>query len=208
MSRPLDAVEYDVAAPRRRGRDDARRRGGCENLRTHRTTTTPSPRPRERVITRRFAAYVHDVEHVVLDNLQFMTQAGPRDASRFEAQDRAIARFRDFATRRGVHVVLVVHPRKEDPTQKLALTSIYGGAKAAQEADNVLILQAPAQPVAPGHASSQSSQAPIPKWVEVAKNRYAGTLGSVMMAFNDTTCRYYELSAGASASSSSGAAAG
>ena len=44
------------------------------------------------------------------------------------------------------------------------------------------------------------------KWVEVAKNRYAGTLGSVMMAFNDTTCRYYELSAGASASSSSGAA--
>ena len=153
-----------------------------------------------------FAAYVHDVEHVVLDNLQFMTQAGPRDASRFEAQDRAIARFRDFATRRGVHVVLVVHPRKEDPTQKLALTSIYGGAKAAQEADNVLILQAPAQPAAPGHASSQSSQAPIPKWVEVAKNRYAGTLGSVMMAFNDTTCRYYELSAGASASSASGAA--
>ena len=152
---------------------------------------------------RRFAAYVHDVEHVVLDNLQFMTQAGPRDASRFEAQDRAIARFRDFATRRGVHVVLVVHPRKEDPTQKLALTSIYGGAKAAQEADNVLILQAPAQPAAPGHASSQSSQAPVPKWVEVAKNRYAGTLGSVMMAFNDTTCRYYELSAGASASSSS-----
>ena len=47
---------------------------------------------------------------------------------------------------RGVHVVLVVHPRKEDPTQKLALTSIYGGAKAAQEADNVLILQAPAPP--------------------------------------------------------------
>ena len=41
---PLDAVEYDVAAPRRRGRDDARRRGGCENLRAHRTTTTPSPR--------------------------------------------------------------------------------------------------------------------------------------------------------------------
>ena len=149
----------------------------------------PSPRP-QRVITRRFAAYVHDVEHVVLDNLQFMTQAGPRDASRFEAQDRAIARFRDFATRRGVHVVLVVHPRKEDPTQKLALTSIYGGAKAAQEADNVLILQAP-----------------VPKWVEVAKNRYAGTLGSVMMAFNDTTCRYYELQSSA-ASSSSGAAAG
>ena len=39
---------------------------------------------------RRFAAYVHDVEHVVLDNLQFMTQAGPRDASRFE--DRVAAR--------------------------------------------------------------------------------------------------------------------
>ena len=189
---------YAWMMPRRRRR--ARERPTYASC--HGAATTPSPRPRERVATRRFAAYVHDVEHVVLDNLQFMTQAGPRDASRFEAQDRAIARFRDFATRRGVHVVLVVHPRKEDPTQKLALTSIYGGAKAAQEADNVLILQAPAPP------PQAQSQAPIPKWVEVAKNRYAGTLGSVMMAFNDTTCRYYELSAGASASSSSGAAAG
>ena len=120
-----------------------------------------------------------------------MTQAA-RGGDRFEAQDRAVARFRDFATSRGVHVVLVVHPRKEDPTQKLALTSIYGGAKAAQEADNVLILQAPAQPVNPGAPTPPQN---VPKWLEVAKNRYAGKLGSVMMAFNDATCRYYELAA-------------
>ena len=35
-----------------------------------------------------------------------------------------------------------------------------------------------------------------PKWVDVVKNRYAGSLGSVMMAYSGPTCRYYELAAG------------
>ena len=92
-------------------------------------------------------------------------------------------------------VILVVHPRKEDPHAKLALTSIYGGAKAAQEADNVLILQAPLPPPPPGGAAAAPS-ANGPKWVDVVKNRYAGSLGSVMMAYSGPTCRYYELAAG------------
>ena len=92
-------------------------------------------------------------------------------------------------------VILVVHPRKEDPHAKLALTSIYGGAKAAQEADNVLILQAPLPPPTPGGAAAAPS-ANGPKWVDVVKNRYAGSLGSVMMAYSGPTCRYYELAAG------------
>ena len=156
-----------------------------------------------------FAHYVHDVEHVVLDNLQFMTQSSTstRSFDKWGAQDEAIAKFRDFATKNAVHVVLVVHPRKEDPHARLALTSIYGGAKAAQEADNVIILQAPLPPPvhANGHHAANGQQhsgaakpAPNagPKWVEVVKNRYAGLLGSVMMAYSEPTCRYYELAAG------------
>ena len=56
-----------------------------------------------------FAAYVHDVEHVVLDNLQFMTPAGGagRSFDKWAAQDAAVAKFRDFATRRSVHAILV-----------------------------------------------------------------------------------------------------
>ena len=56
-----------------------------------------------------FAAYVHDVEHVVLDNLQFMTPAGGagRSFDKWAAQDAAVAKFRDFATRRSVHAIPV-----------------------------------------------------------------------------------------------------
>lgn len=37
-------------------------------------------------------------------------------------------------------MVLVIHPRKEDD-ERLTANSIFGGAKATQEADNVILLQ-------------------------------------------------------------------
>jgi twinkle protein len=46
-----------------------------------------------------------------------------------------------FATDKNVHVTLVVHPRKEDENVRLGLASIFGGAKATQEADLIVILQ-------------------------------------------------------------------
>ena len=36
---------------------------------------------------------------------------------------------------------LVIHPRKEKEDGDLTTASIFGGAKASQEADNVLIVQ-------------------------------------------------------------------
>ena len=155
-------------------------------------------------------AYAQDVDHVLLDNLQFlMSQAltGPRggsaEGSKFDLQDRAIGertaralialrnracdillpetppttfashsdRFRAFATRHNVHVTLVVHPRKEPETAPLSLASVFGTAKATQEADNVLILQR--------DASSGS------KSIDVKKNRYDGALGSVPLRFDE-----------------------
>ena len=47
---------------------------------------------------------------------------------------------RKFATSHNCHVTLVIHPRKEDE-DLLTANSIFGGAKATQEADNVLLLQ-------------------------------------------------------------------
>lgn len=38
------------------------------------------------------------------------------------------------------HVTMVIHPRKER-TEELTTSSIFGSAKATQEADNVLIIQ-------------------------------------------------------------------
>lgn len=59
---------------------------------------------------------------------------------RFWKQDAIVAAFRQFATRKNCHVTLVIHPRKERDDD-LTASSIFGGAKASQEADNILILQ-------------------------------------------------------------------
>lgn len=60
---------------------------------------------------------------------------------RFWRQDKIIAEFRTFATKYNCHVTLVIHPRKEKIDEELTTASIFGGAKASQEADNVLIIQ-------------------------------------------------------------------
>jgi twinkle protein len=57
-----------------------------------------------------------------------------------------------------VNVILVIHPRKEDENVPLQVSSIFGGAKASQEADLVLILQRLANEV----------------YLDVKKNRYDG----------------------------------
>lgn len=64
-----------------------------------------------------------------------------RHLDRFWKQDLIIANFRSFATRKNCHVTLVIHPRKEKDAEDLTMSSIFGGAKASQEADNILIIQ-------------------------------------------------------------------
>ncbi|KAL7553107.1 hypothetical protein ACHAWF_016365 [Thalassiosira exigua] len=135
-----------------------------------------------------YAAYVHDVEHIILDNMQFMISrqaAGKRSGSsfdKFDMQDIAIEKFRKFATDYNVHVTLVVHPRKEDEGARLGMSSFYGSAKATQEADTVLILQSDGKR----------------KFVEVKKNRFDGTLGHAPLYFQLRSGRYSETEEGAS----------
>ena len=123
-----------------------------------------------------YACYAHDVEHVVLDNLQFMLSGQGKGYDRFENQDRAIEKFRRFATDKNVHVTLVIHPRKEQDGEPLGITSVFGGAKATQEADNILVLQ---------HVVKQTQEGGEVgfKYVEVKKNRYDGELGRVYLKF-------------------------
>eukprot|EP00658_Telonema_sp_P-2_P021192 TRINITY_DN18428_c0_g2_i1.p1 TRINITY_DN18428_c0_g2~~TRINITY_DN18428_c0_g2_i1.p1 ORF type:complete len:197 (-),score=43.24 TRINITY_DN18428_c0_g2_i1:134-724(-) len=123
-----------------------------------------------------YACYAHDVEHVILDNLQFMLSGQGRGYDRFDAQDRAIEKFRKFATSKNVHVTLVIHPRKETDGEPLGITSVFGGAKATQEADNVLVLQHLVKPTQDGGSIDL-------KYLEVKKNRYDGELGRVYLKF-------------------------
>ena len=86
-----------------------------------------------------------------------------------------IEKFRKFATLHDVHVTLVIHPRKE-VADTLTGDSIFGGAKATQEADNVILLQ------------KEEVMANVTrKYVEVVKNRFSGDLGSVPLFFNKGT---------------------
>ena len=94
-----------------------------------------------------FAVYRDDVKHIILDNLQFMlprSMGGKMFRSgfeKFDLQDIAIEKFRKFATEKKVNIILVVHPRKETEASVLDISSVFGTAKATQEADIVLILQ-------------------------------------------------------------------
>ena len=115
-----------------------------------------------------YSVYAYDVEQIILDNFEFMMGASYKGYERFDAQERALHEFRKFATAQNVHVTLVIHPRKEPEEQALNISSVFGTAKATQEADNVLILQ---------------NENGVKK-LEVKKNRFDGDLGSVSLGFN------------------------
>ena len=123
-----------------------------------------------------YSVYAYDVEHIILDNLQFMMGATFKGYERFDAQERALHEFRKFATNQNVHVTLVIHPRKEPEEQALNISSVFGTAKATQEADNVLILQ------------NENGV----KRLEVKKNRFDGDLGSVSLTFNRSRLIFQE----------------
>ena len=84
---------------------------------------------------------------------------------------QVVDKFRQFASMSNVHVTLVMHPRKED-SELLTINSIFGGAKAVQEADNVLILQ-----------EEILSKKLRRKFLQVVKNRFSGDLGILPLRF-------------------------
>jgi twinkle protein len=124
-----------------------------------------------------YAVYVNDVQHIVLDNLQFMLSGQGQGYDRFELQDRAVHKLRAFANAKNVHISLVVHPRKVDDMQELGLSSVFGTAKATQEADNVIIIQ----------------RGRHYRYISVKKNRFDGTTGEVPYRFEKDSNRIVEL---------------
>jgi twinkle protein len=52
-----------------------------------------------------------------------------------------ITDLRRMATDKGVHIFLIIHPKKVEDDTNLNVSSIFGTAKSTQEADSVMILQ-------------------------------------------------------------------
>ncbi|KAM9837514.1 twinkle mtDNA helicase [Aulostomus maculatus] len=118
------------------------------------------------------AVYLYDINHVIIDNLQFMMGQESLQVDKFAVQDHIIGSFRKFATNASCHVTLIIHPRKEEDDRELQTASIFGSAKASQEADNVLILQEKKLVTCPGRRSLQ-----------VTKNRFDGDVGIFPLDF-------------------------
>lgn len=129
--------------------------------------------------TMKHAVYMYDITHVVVDNLQFMMGHEQLSADRLAAQDFIIGAFRKFATDNTCHITLIIHPRKEDDEKELQTASIFGSAKASQEADNVLILQDRKLTTGPGK-----------RYLQVAKNRFDGDVGVFPLEFSKASLTF------------------
>lgn len=158
-----------------------------------------------------FAVYRDDVQHIIIDNLQFMMPrasipgiTSPSGTStyssrqmtnfdKFAQQDAVIDEFRRFATEKQVNIILVIHPRKEDENQMLGMSSIFGSAKATQEADLVLILQRIAASRRYGNGAPPGGEdVPESMALSVKKNRYNGNTGKIDIGFNSATKTFFE----------------
>eukprot|EP01132_Coremiostelium_polycephalum_P011287 gene11287-13822_t len=125
-----------------------------------------------------YAVYVQDVEHIILDNLQFMLSGQAKGIEKFDAMDEAIEKLRKFATLKNIHITIVIHPRKQElDSLPLNINDIFGSAKATQESDNVIILQ----------------QGKSFKYLDIKKNRFSGDLGTIPLSFDKETGRFIEL---------------
>lgn len=119
------------------------------------------------------------VEHIIIDNLQYMVAGSGYSAptayakssfglNKFETMERVLDEFRAFATNYKTHISLVIHPRKVPENEPISLDAIMGTAKATQEADNVIIIQ---------------RDLDFNKTIDVKKNRHNGNLGSFRIGF-------------------------
>ncbi|XP_023219722.1 twinkle protein, mitochondrial-like [Centruroides sculpturatus] len=125
------------------------------------------------------AVKLYKTEHIIIDNVQFMLGTGNMNSSmdRFFRQDIMVSEFREFATKHNCHITLIMHPRKE--LEELNTHSIYGGAKASQEADNVMILQDKRTTTIRGR-----------KYLQITKNRFDGDLGIMPLDFDKDTLSF------------------
>lgn len=124
-----------------------------------------------------YAVYAYDVGHIVIDNLQFMLSGQAAGYAKFDLMDSVISKFRSFATDKNVHITTVIHPKKTEEETDLNISSVFGSAKATQEADNIFVLQ------------NRHKY----RLLDIRKNRFDGELGRVGLGFDKSTSNFFEL---------------
>uniref|UniRef100_A0A7E4VJS8 SF4 helicase domain-containing protein n=1 Tax=Panagrellus redivivus TaxID=6233 RepID=A0A7E4VJS8_PANRE len=108
------------------------------------------------------------IQHVVIDNLQFLvnlvTLHNDKSSAieRYHLQDRFVGLLRSLVTDYRVHVTLVVHPRKVEG-EEIDIQHIGGSSRVIQEADNVLAIQ---------RHRDEIDKRKFRKYLYILKNRY------------------------------------
>ncbi|KAI6174008.1 SF4 helicase domain-containing protein [Aphelenchoides besseyi] len=111
------------------------------------------------------------IQHVVIDNLQFLVgmatlqNENSTAQDKYNTQDRFIGRLRRMANDLGVHITVVVHTRKIPDGEDLELQHIGGSVRITQEADNVLAIQ---------RRRDSNDRGRERKYLYILKNRYGG----------------------------------
>ncbi|PIC18512.1 hypothetical protein B9Z55_024376 [Caenorhabditis nigoni] len=127
------------------------------------------------------------IQHVVIDNLQFLINQGmmadekSSGLDRFHLQDRFVGYMRQLATQNQIHITMVVHPRKTDGDTEIDVQHFGGSARVTQEADNVLAIQ---------RKRDDRDRSKFRKFLYILKNRYYGRRvesDQLEMVFNPST---------------------
>jgi len=88
-----------------------------------------------------YSVMQHNVKFVIIDNLQFMMGV-VKGYEKFDAQDEIIKKIRAVKDKYNIHIILVAHTKKTDKkNEPLTMYSLFGSARVAQEADNILVIQ-------------------------------------------------------------------
>uniref|UniRef100_A0A915J307 SF4 helicase domain-containing protein n=1 Tax=Romanomermis culicivorax TaxID=13658 RepID=A0A915J307_ROMCU len=134
----------------------------------------------------------HGVQHVIVDNLQWMASLSGAEHSpqneisaRYNGDQRVDALctyFQRLTREKQVHVTLVIHPEIENEETGVSFTALHGNElKAFQQADNVLVMQ---------RKISRSKDNVREKCLQVWKNRFAGEViysDRLLMLFDSRT---------------------
>uniref|UniRef100_A0A0N5ANP6 SF4 helicase domain-containing protein n=1 Tax=Syphacia muris TaxID=451379 RepID=A0A0N5ANP6_9BILA len=109
------------------------------------------------------------IQHVVIDNLQFLVGLATLNSEkttaleRYNQQDRFVSLLREIATDYGPHITLVVHPRKTDSDTDLDIQHFGGSARVTQEADTIFAIQ---------RRRDEKDKRKYRKFLYILKNRY------------------------------------
>ncbi|CAG9539803.1 unnamed protein product [Cercopithifilaria johnstoni] len=110
-----------------------------------------------------------EIEHVVIDNLQFLVGLAilndetANSFERFHQQDRFIGLMRSIATDCMTHITMVVHPRKTNSGEDLDIHHFGGSGRVTQEADNIFAIQ---------RRRDEADRRRFRKFLYILKNRY------------------------------------